>query len=144
VYAQNGIVVSQIGTDAGPRTEVYCGIDYTVQRKLTWIRDRNIELAMKLKQVEKRLGGGSAEPSLLALQGKIKAAIHKLNEAAKSLVNGLDKNEAATVVVNGFIVHGSYIEICHIPYLVTSTMSHVRFHLDKANGIVAFEKLRLR
>jgi uncharacterized protein (DUF342 family) len=144
VYAQNGVVANQIGTDAGPRTEIYCGIDFTVQRKLTWIRDRNIELALKLKQVDSKLAGSPAEPSLAAIQEKIKAAIHKLNEAAKSLVNGLDKNEAAAVVVNGFIVHGSYIEICHIPYLVTSTMNHVRFHLDKANGKVAVEKLRSR
>jgi uncharacterized protein (DUF342 family) len=144
LYAQNGIVVSQIGTEAGPRTEVYCGIDYTVQRKLTWIRDRNIELAMKLKQVEKKITGGLVEPMLTALQEKLKESIHKLNEAAKSLVNDLDKNDAATVVVNGSIVHGSYIEICHIPYLVTSTMSHVRFHLDKPSGIVVCEKLKVK
>ena len=52
IYAQNGVITKQIGTAGGPRTEIFCGNDYMVQQKLEWIRDTNIDHALKLKRIE--------------------------------------------------------------------------------------------
>jgi len=142
IYAQDGVTAVQIGSAMGPRTEIYCGIDYSVQQKIEWIRDKNIELARRLKQVEGKLKTISAgSEKLLAVRGKIKGAIHKLNEAIHSLIFQLDKNEAAEVVVKGFIFPGAYIEICHLSYIVSRQMERVRFKLDKAKGKIIAESL---
>jgi len=77
----------------------------------------------------------------LAVRGKIKGAIHKLNEAIHSLIFQLDKNETAEVVVKGFIFPGAYIEICHLSYIVSRQMERVRFKLDKAKGKIIAESL---
>jgi uncharacterized protein (DUF342 family) len=142
IYAQDGVKAVQIGSAMGPRTEIYCGIDYSVQQKLEWIRDKNIELAVKLKQVEGKLKTTSAgSEKLLQLREKIKPAIHKLNEAANSMIFQLDKNEAAEVVVKGSIFPGAYIEICHLSYIVSRQMKRVRFKLDKEKGKIVAESL---
>jgi hypothetical protein len=98
ISALKGVAAFQIGSSAGVRTEIHCGIDYTVQQKLTWIRDRNIELALKLKEVEVSLASRQNQ-RLVELRDKLKAAIRKMNDSAKTLIASLDKNENATVVV---------------------------------------------
>ncbi len=135
VTAQNGVRATQLGTRMGPRTEIYCGTDYAVEHKLEWIRNKNLELAFKLTQVERRLKQpDGSRARLLEIQRRIREAIHKLNEAAQSLVFQLDKNEAAEVVVSGFAYPGVYIEICHVSFVVVRAMKSVRFYLDKEKG----------
>ena len=140
IYAQDGVTAAQIGSALGPRTEIYCGIDYSVEQKLEWIRDKNIELALKLKQVERKLKAASeGKEKLIEVQEKLKQAIHRMNEAANSLIFQLDKNEEADVIVNGSIFSGAYIEICHFSYIVSREMKRVRFRLDKKKGRVVAE-----
>jgi uncharacterized protein (DUF342 family) len=145
VHAQNGINAAQIGTQMGPRTEIYCGTDYSVEQKLEWIRDKNVELALKLKQVRLKLKTPSpVRKRLLGVHEKIKNAIHRLNEAAASLVSRLDRNEEAEIKVSGFVFPGVYIEICHTSYIVKRTMRNLCFKLDKQKGTIATEPLMMR
>ena len=145
IYAQNGIVATQLGTEMGPKTEIYCGTNFLVEQKLQWIRDKNVEIAFKLKQVERKLAGGSkGREKILELQQKLKAVLHKLNEAAGSLIFQLDKNEGAEVVVRDQVFPGVYIEICHVSYIVSHSMKNVSFKLDKAKGKIIPEPLSLK
>lgn len=142
IFAQDGVTALQIGSATGPRTEIYCGMDYSVQQKLEWIREKNIELAIKLKQVEwktKKSFAGSEK--LVKIREKMKQAMHNLNDSANSLIFQLDNNEAAEVVVKGSIYPETYIEICHISYTVSRHMKGVRFKLDKAKGKIVAESL---
>lgn len=140
--AQDGVTAVQIGSRMSPRTEIYCGLDYVVKQKLEWIRDKNIELAIKLRQVENKLQSASqGNEKLLRIREKIKQAISRLNEAASSLLFELDKNEAAGVVVTGTVFPGVYIEICHFSYIVSREMKKVRFRLDKSKGRVVADPL---
>jgi hypothetical protein len=142
VVAQNGVSAGQLGAASGTRTEVKCGIDYTVSQKLAWIRDRNIALALKLKEVERLISGGrEGEDKLAVFREKLNAAIHKLTEAARVLVMGLDKNESAEIVVYSTVHPGTCIEICNIPYTVERPQAHVVFSLDKKSGKVVCQKL---
>ncbi len=145
IYAQNGVTATQIGTAMGPKTEIYCGTDYAVEQKLEWIRDKNVELAFRLKQVERKLKEKETGwERLLDVQEKIKQAIHKLNEAAYSLLFKLDRNEEAEVIVRGQVFPGVYIEICHTSYIVSHGMSNICFQLDKAKGRIIPEPLSLK
>jgi uncharacterized protein (DUF342 family) len=142
VIAQNGVTTGQLGSEAGTHTEVRCGIDYTVNQKLVWIRDNNIALALKMKEVDRRISGGKdTDAKLVEFREKLRATIRKLNDAARALVMNLDKNETSEIVVFNTIYPGTYIEICNIPYVNERPQSHVVFSLDKKSGKVVCRKL---
>jgi uncharacterized protein len=135
VKAQNGVSAAQIGTERGPRTEIHCGIDFKVEQKLLWIRDRNVALAFKLREIEGKMKVSPRAREVLApLRERIKTAIHQLNESARSFVSTLDRNEEAEISVRGTVYPGTYIEICHVSYFVTQPRRSVSFHLDKEKG----------
>jgi hypothetical protein len=142
VTAQNGIQVVQLGTRMGPRTELYCGTDYVTVQKLEWIRNKNLELAFKLKQVDNRIKKAERnQAKLLEVQTRIREAIHKLNKAAQFLVFQLDRNEAAEIIVNGYSYPGTYIEICHVSFVGGRMLKAVKFRLDKERGKVLADPL---
>ncbi len=135
IRAANGVSAAQIGSERGPRTEIHCGIDFAVEKKLIWIRDKNIALAFKLKEIDVRMKSSPATKTVLVpLQDKIRAALHQLNQSARELVTNLDRNEGATVSVRGSVYPGTYIEICHISHFVTKPRRKVTYRLDKQNG----------
>jgi len=135
IFAQNGVIAQQIGTKMGIKTEIVCGTDYTIQQKLEWIKDKTVELALKLGQIEEIIkSGDSNNKKLLETRDKIINSIHKLNKATKTLMLHLNKNESAEIVVKGIVFPGVYIEICHISYIVPRNMEGVRFFIDKEKG----------
>jgi hypothetical protein len=141
IHAQNGVSAAQIGTERGPRTEIHCGIDFKVEQKLIWIRDRNIAMAFKLREIENKMKASPSTRSVLSpLRDRIKAAIHQLNENARALVSNLDRNEKADVSVRETVFPGTYIEICHVSCFITRPKRFVTFHLDKASGKIVEKK----
>ena len=142
IYTQNGLIATQIGTMMGPRTEIYCGVDYKVENKLKWIRDNTMKIATKLNQIREQIAKNRTEvPKLIELRDKLQLSLRKLNEIAGALVYKLDKNDNAEVVVRKSVYPGVYIEICHVSYVVNREMSSVRFKLDKNNGVIRVETL---
>ena len=75
VKAQNGVSAVQIGTERGPRTEIHCGIDFKVEQKLVWIRDRNIALALKLREIESKMKSNTKARDVLGPLDKQKGKI---------------------------------------------------------------------
>lgn len=141
INAQNGVKAYHIGTKMGVKTEISCGINYSIQQKIEWIKDRTVALALKLSEIEKTLKRKTSEfNKLVALRDKIKNTIHKLNEAVRSLVFQLDKSETAEIIARGSVFPGVYVEICHSSYLVPHEMSNVHFRLDKKKGKIEVEK----
>ncbi len=140
IHAQDGVVATQVGTEMGPATEIYCGLDYSVLERVEWIRDRNVELANKLLQVQQtRRSRGDPTGTLMTLETKLRQAIRRLNDASMTLVSHLDQNEEAKVVIRGTIFPNTYIEICHASFVVGRVMHKVTFRLDRERGKVAVE-----
>jgi len=143
VYAQNGMEVFNIGTPSSPKSEIICGINHQVLRKLEWIKEKNLDFALQLREVKKTLDFSSkSRPDLVAMRKDLLAGIHKLNEAARILVNRLTKNEDARVVVYGSVIPGTYIEICNVSYIVNRPLKRVFFFLDKEKGRVEAAQIR--
>jgi uncharacterized protein (DUF342 family) len=112
-----------------------------VERKLLWIRDKNIALAGTLREIEREMKSNPQRRKKLAeVHGRIKSAIHRLNESARRLVLTLDRDERAEVSVKETVFAGTYIEICNISYLVTKPMQYVTFRLDKGEGKIEVGK----
>jgi len=119
INAQNGVKAYHIGTKMGVKTDISCGIDYSIQQKIEWIKDKTVALTLKLSEIERILKRKTSEfNKLVALRDKIKNTIHKLNEAAKIFVFQLDKSESAEIIAKGSVYPGVYIEICHVSYIV--------------------------
>ena len=145
ILAANGVVTTQVGSERGARTEINIGLDFAVMQKLEWIRDRNVELAVKLTRVQERIkAGGDTAPRLAGARDQIKEAIGRLNTAARELVFHLHKNGEACLVVRGPVLPGTYIEICHISYIVNRPLRSVRFTLDKGTGKIVAQGLAAR
>ena len=124
----------------GVKTEINCGIDYSVQQKIEWIKDKTIALAFKLRQIEDGIKRKTSDlKKLNTTRDKIKNTIHKLNEAAKSLIFQLDKSESAEIIAKGTVYPDVYIEICHMSYIVPREMENVRFWLNKEKGKIDVE-----
>jgi uncharacterized protein (DUF342 family) len=137
IRAQDGVAAAQIGSAMGPRTEIYCGVDYSVLHKLEYVKARTMELATRLSGIQAHRPAAAGDRQRLALvESRIREAIHKLNGAAQALIMHLDKNDRAEVAVLDTIHAGAYIEICHVSFVVTRQMRRVRFYLDKTRGKV--------
>ncbi len=142
IYAQNGLIATQIGSSMGPRTEIYCGVDYVIENKLKWLRDNAIQVATKLNQVREQISkSGEQNPKLIELRDRLQSTLRQLNNNSSNLVYKLDKNDNAEVVVRNTVYPGVYIEICHISYVVNRELGSVRFKLDKKNGVIRMEPL---
>ena len=137
IFAQNSVTAGQIGTKMGIKTEIHCGIDYDVEKRMEWIKEKTIELATKRTKINARIKKKEeGYERLIPISVKIKENIHKLNETAKSFLYYLDKNEKAEVISYSTIYPGVYIEICHVSYLVPRELMYVHFWLDKKRGKV--------
>jgi septal ring factor EnvC (AmiA/AmiB activator) len=103
------------GTGVG--TEVCCGEDYRVQDKLAWIREKNAELSLKLKEVETSPASREkGNPKFTQMRDKLKSAIQKMNDSAKALTTSTAKNRDAAVAARGDIHPGVIVEICRVPF----------------------------
>lgn len=143
-FAQNGVKANQIGSDCAPHTEIYCGLDYTILKQLTWNKEQSLNLALALQKIRKIMQDSPTEEKRAELAdkfNKIKGAISKLNTISTDLVFHLDKNETAAIKVTGKIYPGVYLEICHVSYVVKKMMSMVQFILDKKTGTIVAERL---
>ena len=135
VKAQNGVSAEQIGTERGPRTEIHCGVDFRSRAKARVDPGSNIALAVKLREIEAKMKSSTHSHEVLSpLCARIKAAIHQLNENARTLVSGLDRNESAEVSVRGYVYPGTYLEICHVSHFIKRPLRLLTFRLDKTNG----------
>lgn len=109
LYAQEGITAANIGTLSSPKTELLLGNDYRVHRKLEWIRDKSIEIIVKLKEIDQALKREPQNSELLALKENLQKNLKSLTEASQRLIHFLTRNETARLNVWGMIVPFSQI-----------------------------------
>jgi uncharacterized protein (DUF342 family) len=137
VQAQNGIDVYQVGSAQGAKAELVCGMDFEVLDKVVWARDQCLSLIKQMKTLE---GLKKTEPSHVASLDsaivRLRDQVRKLSEFSRAMSAKVDRNDEAAVVVRGLAHSGTYIEICHISYIVSRPMGRVRFVLDKRRGAV--------
>lgn len=142
IQAVKGVTAFQIGSPAGVRTEICCGEDSRVQQKLAWIKDKNAELGLALKDVEARLAArGQGDPHLVQARDNLKAAMHRMSDSAKGLGALLDRNKESTVGATGEIHRGVLVELCRVPFAVARSMSGVRLVLDKTANVITPQRL---
>ena len=138
VFALNGADVFQVGSDRGPHAEIHCGMDYTVLDQVAWARDQSLSLVSQLKTIEAYMSVHPERQAALAQAGqKIRAQVTKLSEQSRNWALSIDRNELASITVRGLVYPGTYLEICHVSFLVAKPLGRVRFYLDRTHGKIA-------
>lgn len=145
IYAANGVRTNQIGTDSGSRSEIYCGTDFEVRRKIEWIRDKSIEYSARLCEARRQMEGNSNPPNRLKeIKEKLEKALSAMNQTAERLISRLEVNDGAEIQVSGAVFPDTYVEICNVALTVSQKLSSVRFRLDKHSGKIKVEPLGVR
>lgn len=143
IFAQNGVRVTQLGTETSVKAEIILGVDFQASQKLEWVRDQTMRIGRKLNEVRQALqrAAGAQQEQLAVLEQKLREALTQMNNQAMELVMGLDRNEDARLEVRGTVHPGTYVEICHVSHVVGRPLRRVQFRLDKSEGRVVAEPL---
>jgi uncharacterized protein (DUF342 family) len=120
----------------GTKTEIHIGVDPEAERQILWLRDKAFDLQMKLKEIRAGILSRPDNPELILLKDRVTKQLSLIEGKAGEVAENLDKNEAATVTVSGYVFPGVSIEICHTLFLVTTVGKNLEFYLDKAEGVV--------
>ncbi len=121
---------AQLGNDMGIKTEVICGVDSTVQRKIEWIKEKTMLLAGKTRQLEQRIQKGLKSRQAEEMLSRLRVAVHTLNERNRGLLEKLRSNWESRVTVNANVHPGVYLEICNLSLVVPRQMKGVVFKAD--------------
>ncbi|MGL1893141.1 MAG: FapA family protein [Spirochaetaceae bacterium] len=143
-YAQNGVVCGSIGNDSGIETRFYLGIDYQVEQKLTKVQEASIHLVEEMNSIQEDIlscTNREEKDKFKFLFLSIKSRLNSLNNYSRSLLSRLDKNENSNLIVLGTVFPGTYIEICHISYIVERELTMVKFSLNKSEGDLKIDNL---
>jgi uncharacterized protein (DUF342 family) len=135
VVSLNGVDMFQIGNHAETPTTIIAGVDYRILQKLEWIRNKNIEITDRIQKLRHQAAASkSTAENLQEMETQLRASLLKLNETAQQLIPHLHRAEDARITARGVVYPGTYIEICHISFIVTRPMNHAAFVLDKIAG----------
>lgn len=141
ITAQEGMEIANIGTSTSPKTELILGNDYQVQRKLELIKDKSIEISLKLKELDSILKRDPENKELSAAREALLQNLKVLVEASQRLIHFLTRNENACINVSGTIVPGTYIEICNVSFIVPRLLKSVSLYLNRKMGRVEVRAL---
>ena len=141
IRAGLGAVVFHVGRAGSAASEVFLGIDFTVDERLAIIRDQTLALSRKLHEVRSVPTSAEQAQHLRAVEQELQAAIGVLAEEAGELVSELDRDEDATLVVHGTMHAGTYVEICHRSFIAERSMSRCIVRLDRKRGAIVVEPL---
>lgn len=138
-HSQNGVISGNIGNHMGIETYIYTGTDYTIENKLKSLQDTSISLIEEMNKLQDAIQISKTREErdkLKYLFLMIKGRLTSLKNFSRSLLSRLDKNDKSEVIVLGTVYPGTYIEICHMSYIVDKELSRVKFSLDKMNGCI--------
>ena len=138
---QNGIVTGHIGNKIGVETHIKLGVDYKIEEKLRIIQETSKMLIQEMTLVQDKVSFADSKEIKFKLKYlflSLRNRQNSLNNYSRSLLSRLDKNENSKLVVHGTIYPGTYIEICHISYVVSKKLSKIKFYLNKEDGEIKY------
>lgn len=136
-HIQNELICGNIGNSLGKETYIYMGIDYSVEKKLELVQKSCVSIVDEMNKLQSLIPSAESREKRDAFKFmflKLKSKLNSLNNYSRALLNRLDKNDKSTITVLNNVYPGTYIEICHITYIVEKIMTRVKFSLDKKKG----------
>ena len=137
VVAAHGVVAGELGNEAEVATEVVVGINFVGERRLRTARDAYMRVREELSRLE-RLRQERETPALVRRMVHLTELRQKYAIRMENLLEQLDRNEDAEVVVRGGVHPGVVVRICRAEQVVTEPLGAGRFHLEKGSGRIRF------
>lgn len=137
LYAVNGVAALQAGNPAMQVTHIQCGVNFAAQEKLEKVKKRHTELYLKMQKAQDLLEKEEYRKNraqLEELTERLKEALNQVVAVMNTLLEKVNGNEKADIVIRDTAYPGVTIEICHVSYIVIAPMKKVRFYLDKERG----------
>ncbi len=143
-YIQNGIITGNIGNKLGIETYINLGIDFKVEDKLKLIQKTSAMLITEINTIQDKIDHSNNKEEKYKLKYiflSLRNRQNSLNNYARSLLSKLDKNDKSKLVVHGTIYPGTYIEICHVSYIVKRELTRIKFYLNKEIGEIEYSSI---
>jgi uncharacterized protein (DUF342 family) len=141
IWAAKGVRAARIGVATGQALSIHCGVDFTMQQKVDFIKERlRILVAKGLKADE--LLKRKPTPSLEAIRREIAAMQKQLLESLADFETKLDSEPDASIEVKDEIFPGVTISICRFSIVVDKSLKLTRFKIDHQAGHIVSEPLR--
>lgn len=143
-HSLNGIIAGNIGNDSIKETQIFLGTDYKVENKLLSVQKTSIELNEQMNKLQiliRNSDNREEKDKMKNLFLEIKNQLNRLNNFSRELLTKLDKNDKSSLIVLDTVYPGTYIEICHISYMVKEKLHRVKFTLDKCRGVISITSL---
>lgn len=143
INAQNGVISYNIGNKIETTTEISVGLDYEIEEKLKLNQENSQKIVQHMNYLQEKFKtdiSREEKDKLKYLFLSLKNRLNSLNNYSRSLLSRLDKNENATILINGTAYPGVSIKICHRIYYVKTNISQVEFYLNKVKGEIEYRK----
>lgn len=136
-HIQNGVLSGNIGNKMGVESHIVIGIDYEIEDKLKRIQTASMQIVEEINKIQNSLKftkSRQEKEKIKELYLALKNRLSCLSNYARKLLSNLDKNDKSNVTVMGTVYPGTYIEICHVSFIVDKEYKRVKFVLDKDKG----------
>lgn len=136
-HVQNGIIAGNIGNKIGVESHIVIGMDFEVEDKLKKIQKASMQIVGEMKTLQESLKftqDREEKEKIKELYFALEKRLSSLSDYSRKLLNSLDKNDKSNVTVFGTVYPGTYIEICHVSFIVDREYSRVKFSLNKEKG----------
>lgn len=137
VVAAHGVVAGELGNEAGVPTQLVVGINFVGERRLQSAREAFQKVRDELNRLE-RLREERETPSLVRRMVHLTELRQNYAIRMENLLEQVDRNEEAEVVIHGAVYPGTVVRICRSEYVVTEKLGSGRFLLDKEKGRILF------
>ncbi len=140
VWAAKGVRAARLGVPNGQALSLHCGIDFILQQKLDFIKERLRILVSKQLKAEELLKR-KPTPALEKIVGDIQRMQAQLLASLADFEARLYSHPEACVEVKDEIFPGVSIYICRFSIQVEEPMKCVRFKADHQAGRIICENL---
>lgn len=140
IQARGGIDAFTVGNHSEAHMVISVGENYVMHRKLEYSREKFQQIHIALQKVAERLAKGN-EVSLQNQAKRLQEEGDKYQTTIVEVLNEINDNEDAALIIRGSIFPGVTVEICRVPFTINTELKAVKFTLDKATGKILVSPL---
>lgn len=142
VKTRDTISAGVVGNVAESVTELVLGIDFVVERMVDHYNTRQQAIRSARRELAREARVGRIREQRAEKRfAQLMEEEEYNNEQLIRLLPLLDVNDMAALEVHDTIYPGVRLRICSLQFTPTKPLKAVRFFIDKANGIISYEKL---
>jgi hypothetical protein len=138
---KGGFRCGGLGNEAGTPTEVFGGLDFVMERRYDYAKEKHQTMVLTLQNVEQVLKTKPTE-KLVETREKLKKGVLELQHFIDELFPHVQANDEASITVHGRVYPGVTIHLGGISFDIKEEKTQVRFVFDRTARIIREESLK--